>query len=272
MRITRPLLGQLTQGTIFSCAYANAYEDREVLGFVITARCDIDQDKFPILNYLPVVSMDDWLEKDGFDILLSRTKSELVGQISSVMTAANLPRSLLNSQSIESIRGAFFTEPYESKIFRSNAPRFGELVDKELELGVITSERKVKRLYEFSEKLASAMLRELVLHKLGGHYFLPQSVDGGPDTGYVILLREVQNLPRDLAVAIARGLDEDEAAKFKKTTAISFAKEKFAMPVGQLTSPAVEHVLQSFATLFGRIGLEDHQKEYIDRICARRPE
>ena len=31
----------LSQGTIFNCAHCNSYPDSEILGLVITARCDI---------------------------------------------------------------------------------------------------------------------------------------------------------------------------------------------------------------------------------------
>lgn len=261
----------MTQGTFFTCAQASSYGGREVLGFVITARCDIDQDKFPILNYLPVVSLNDWIEVDGFDILLSRVNSENLGSLLNLLDANSIPRSLLNSQSFKDIAEAFFVEPFANKDLRTGAKRFHDLVEKHLQLRVIESERNVRGLYDLSGRLASTMLRELVLHKLSGHYFLPQTSSAGPDTGFIILLREVQNLPREIAVAIARGLDQDELVSFGKVYSLSFSKDNFAMPVGQLTSPAVEHVLQTFATLFGRIGLEDHKKEYVELICARRP-
>lgn len=271
MKIISPLLGQITQGTIFTCAQANSYPDREVQGFVITARCDIDQDKFPILNYLPVVTLNDWIEVDGYNILFSRAIAETSAQLLSILDGNLIPRSLLNSQSFKEIADAFFVEPFGNKDLRSSAKRFHELVEKHAHLSAIEAKRDVKGLYELAGKLASSMLRELVLHKLSGHYFLPRAASGGADSGFVILLREVQNLPREIAIAIARGLDKDEAAAFGSIPSLSFSIENFAMPVGQLTSPAVEHVLQTFASLFGRIGLEDHEKEYIETICARRP-
>lgn len=54
-----------TQGTVFSCAYAEDYTDTSVYGLVITARCDAAQDKAPIFSYIPVVSLPDWVLCDG---------------------------------------------------------------------------------------------------------------------------------------------------------------------------------------------------------------
>ena len=38
------------------------------------------------------------------------------------------------------------------------------------------------------------------------------------------------------------------------------------MPIIQIGSPTIEHVLQSFSNLFGRIGVADPVTEIIDQI------
>jgi hypothetical protein len=52
---------------------------------------------------------------------------------------------------------------------------------------------------------------------------------------------------------------------------LSFTHSDFAMPIGELTSPQVEHLLQTFSFLFGRIGLPDPGKESVAALCGIRP-
>lgn len=52
MVVKEPLLGQLNQGSIFSCGQAERYPGCSVGGVVLTARCDLAQDKFNVLNGL----------------------------------------------------------------------------------------------------------------------------------------------------------------------------------------------------------------------------
>jgi hypothetical protein len=273
MKILRPLLGRLTQGSIFSCASAEGYAGCEVYGFVITARCDVEQDKFPILNYVPIVKLDDWLDREGFDILSSRLRADLEGAISALLSQCKIAINILESQSLRDIESAFFSEPYTSKEIKSAKDRFSgliarnELID-QIELNRLNQSGK---LYEINDKSASALLKELIQHKITGYYFLPSVYDQGDDAGYVINLREVRHLTRVAAQKLANGLEASDGADIAAENGLSFELDTLAMPIGELSSPAVEHVLQTFSTLFGRIGLDDPSREYVDQICARRP-
>lgn len=271
MRIRRPLLGQLTQGGIFSCAKAEAYDGCSVHGFVITARCDIEQRKFPILNYLPVVMLDDWLTRDGFDLLFHRISADTEGSIADVMSLAGISRSILLSQSLQAVRDAFFSTG--EKKAKSQEEKFAKLVEKDELLQAIFSDRlgRAASLHEMNSKVSCALIKDLVLQKLSGYYFLPDISDSGSGDGFVILLREVRNIPKDVAERVASGLDEDEARNGRAGSYLSYACDPFAMPVGELTSPEVEHVMQAFSVLFGRIGVEDFPLQYVDKISLRRP-
>ncbi|WP_156115946.1 hypothetical protein [Bosea sp. UNC402CLCol] len=223
------------------------------------------------MNYLPVVRLDDWFERDGFDIIKSRLLSDAEASILGVMKECALPESLLNSQTYRSIFESFFANTLDKK-FKTKSDRFLSLLER-LELISLISEDKSRcsELYSINEKLSSNLLKELIHQKLSGLYFLSSIEFDGDSTGYVILLREVQSIPRTLAQLIASGLDRDEASSMPYHRMISFDHAPFAMPIGELKSPAVEHVLQTFSTLFGRIGLDDPPKSYVEEMCTRRP-
>lgn len=273
MKINRPLLGTLTQGSIFTCACAEGYTDRAVYGFVITARCDVEQDKFPILNYLPTVTLNDWIHRDGFNILHSRLSAELSGNILNTLLQSKISTSILDSQSLRDIEILFFKPPFFSPEAKSQAARFSALIDRHELLAQILDEypKSAHNLYAINEKQSSSLLKELVQQKITGFYFLPSVYDSNDDVGYVINLREVRHISRMAAQKIADGLDASEGRAFCAENGLSFEVEDFAMPIGELSSPAVEHVLQTFSNLFGRIGLDDPPKSYVEQICARRP-
>ncbi|MBR0999622.1 hypothetical protein, partial [Bradyrhizobium liaoningense] len=112
-------------------------------------------------------------------------------------------------------------------------------------------------------------------HKLAGYYFLPKLETDGNETGFVALLREANHLPRKLARLIAGGLDATSEGLSDQShwlALVDFTHSDFAMPVGEITSPQVEHLLQTFSHLFGRIGLPDPERAKVDAFCAIRPQ
>ncbi|RVJ77340.1 hypothetical protein [Sinorhizobium medicae] len=276
MQILRPLLGKLNQGVIFSCARAERYGGCAIYGVVITARCDLAQDKFPVLNYIPVVKLDDWLLRDGFEILHSRAAGDVESRLHSALDNAAIAKSILNSQPPRQILEAIFRAQNADKKIRNAEPKFAEIVER-YELINSLSESghdPICDLFEMNAALAKALLKELALNRLTGYYFLPAVTDDGEKSGYVALMREVSRLPRELAMRIANGLDADDgclATNPSWATYVSFEHEPFAMPIGEIPSPAIEHFLQTFSALFGRIGLDDIEPTYLASITERRP-
>lgn len=62
---TEPIIGEITQGTIFNGAKSRMYPGyHDVFGLVISPRCDIEQRKVPLYYYLPAIKMEDWIKVD----------------------------------------------------------------------------------------------------------------------------------------------------------------------------------------------------------------
>jgi hypothetical protein len=90
------------------------------------------------------------------------------------------------------------------------------------------------------------------------------------------LLRETTFIPREIAIKVARGAEksslEHDGNLLSATTCLSFDCDDFAMPISQVPSPDIEHVLQSFSMMFGRIGLPDPDPMLISELSQRVPE
>ncbi|MCA1297721.1 hypothetical protein [Stappia indica] len=278
-RILRPQiedahLGNLTQGTIFSCAKAFRYPGKEVHGLAITARCDVAQEKYRLLNYLPIVRLSDWFLLDGLEILIDRELKDKKGKIINCLKENNLSPNLILSVSISEIVKVHFSS---SKQAGGNSKARDRLISIDSDIKLIN------RLLDSKEelfswfvnnrcKLIKSLLRELFDHKVVGYYFMERILPTSIADGFVCLLREVASLPREVAVELASGLSRERWREFGPESGgggLDLSLDDLAMPVSQLGSPSIEHLMQSYANLFGRIGIADPQAAEMDEILSR---
>ncbi len=103
---------------------------------------------------------------------------------------------------------------------------------------------------------------------MAGHYFLEGIEEGGGRDGYVCLLREVGTLGEDVTELLKNGLSKEAYMELTDDVRnkLSFDAEDFGMPVSQIGSPTVEHILQTFAYLYSRIGVEEVAKADAERF------
>jgi len=265
MFITEPILGKLTQGAIFNCAKAERYVGSSVHGIVITARCDLAHDKIPLVTYLPIVSLGDWLSVDGCDLLEDRTRKEFVGNRNGILRSLGIAASIAESQTLQAICDAFFPAESSEKSIRNGRAKLLPLIEMDEKFrDWQRSEYNIDWLYSASHHIKKSIVRDVCQHKLSGYYFIPQiyTDDGSP--GYVILMREITNLSSETAAAVGAGLMFSPSDNVPQGLARS---SEMSMPVAELTSPAIEHLLQSFSTLYGRIGLTDIPPSYVENMC-----
>lgn len=276
MTIREPLLGSLNQGSLFCCAKAERYDGCQVYGVVLTARCDLDQEKYNVLNYAPVVSLEDWLKMDGYELIVARISADLKSRIDSAVKNIDLPQSILNSQNLKSILEIYIRAIDADPKIKKSEDKFVDLIKRTEDLARWRNGWDIENcdMFASSEQTVSKVIAELIHQKLAGYYFLPRIEIGADETGFVVLLREINHLPRPLALLIAGGV-EAENTQLKANTEwlanVDFKHLDFAMPVSEITSPSVEHLLQTFSHLFGRIGLPDPQKTLVDTLCRVRP-
>jgi len=278
--VNAPSRGLLTQGTIFSGARAESYVGCDVHGLVITARCDIANDKVHSYNYLPVVRLTDWIQRDGRTILAERLQAEALGSLRIVLRECGHSPSILETEGLERIGQVLFeSEKPDKKLaklqqrFVENAERYG------LATRAVASDpdqRLCNVVVSKCPHLKDGLVKELVTYRLNGFHFLKRIEPHGTDLGFVVLLREIQVLPRTVGLAIATGFGHFEFEEMCKTdaslrTRLDVPKDALAMPVGALISPYVEHLMQAFATLFGRIGIADHESSYVRDLWDRQP-
>lgn len=278
-RVSRPhveaaRLGKLTQGTVFNCAAAFRYPGKQVYGLTITARCDVAQEKYRLLNYVPIVRLEDWFLVDGLEIFLENERKEQTGKIKNELDQNGLSPNLLLSVSLFEIINIHFPATASDRKTVKTRERLEKYSSEINEIAAIEADPKrcFAWLLEKRPKAVRAIVKDLFDHKVLGYYFMERLYPSSPLEGFVCLLREVTSLPREVAEELARGLSEtrwQELTTDLKVSNLDFSFDDFAAPHSEIGSPSIEHLMQSYANLFGRIGIADSRTEDIDEVLER---
>lgn len=265
MHIEKPILGEITQGTIFTAAGAENYLELPVWGLCITARCDMaHENKVRVFNYVPIVRYEDWLRYDGARILVDRIGAEIRGALKKILVDSGKSDSILDSYSP--------TEIYNT-IFPSNK-QFGELAKKMEFISLIKTQTSFTNndlinLVKLNKRISEKTVKELWSNQLTGYYFFDHIGDTEfkSENGYVVLLREIHHIPRAVATAIAEGYLVEDAPDAIVSGIVSKNNPfDFASSVSVIKSPWIEHVLQQFSFMFSRIGLPDPQPASLQKL------
>lgn len=273
-----PRTPAITQGTIFVGGVAEDYEDCRTYGLIITARCDAVNEKTRIYNYLPVVHFDDWLQRDGALILADRICSDTRNSMKNVLRSIQLSPSIIETEDPARILQLSFV--LDDKRTANAKQRFSDLCEKWANVqklsGLLATQCPYIELAEIAQNLSEQLVREIVQHKLIGYYFFSRIDPDGDDLGYVVMLREVRSVTKSLAELLRSGIsssDFEEMCRIEPThqRRLNVQTGDFAMPVSVVESPHMEHLMQVFSTLFGRIGIPDTPTEYLQSLCDRQP-
>lgn len=277
--IKPPRLGRLTQGTVFCGAKAGDYLSVPTWGVIITARCDTAQEKTPLVNYLPLVRVEDWLERDGGTVILDRALSDLLNRFKALMTTRDFAASLLEVYSPSEITAEHFAlppTPGTSKKVEKELREAQQAADLAAEIAQVKealADRPDRALFVRQQllgcrKWTEAVIKELFSHRLAGYYFIPDIgdlTDNSSALGYVVLLREIHHIPRPTVSRLVNGVAAD-ANGAVDLAGLCFKSFDFACPVTEIQSPWIEHLMQAFCSLFGRIGIVDLDKGRTSRI------
>jgi len=257
-----PLDGEFTQGTVFSCAYAENYPRAGVLGLVITARCDAAQDKVPVFTYVPVVSTKYWILYDGASIVLDRIEADIMNTIGNYLKDFSLSESLLKSHGLMDVYNAHFKKFEEDRSKKSKCEKLKVAISNIVECRYLQEDvRDISRLTQFIHRFddkVTSVIKDLTENKLSGYYLLRElsSLSGSDGTDFVALLREAHHMPKEVAKSIARGAYREAFVGKNVLCPVFYGDEEISMPVGKLRSPWIEHLMQNFTLLFSRIGVK----------------
>ena len=100
----------VNQGSVFIGAYAEDYTNSINYGLIITARCDIAQNKAKKYSYLPLIPLNSWLKHDFIQLLYKRvikgTEKTLISSFEAIGETELLLRTFSLEKLIEKFKDA----------------------------------------------------------------------------------------------------------------------------------------------------------------------
>ncbi|UPU34780.1 hypothetical protein M1B72_15160 [Geomonas paludis] len=278
--IVKPIWGKFRQGTIFNCVpVERTGEVSNAYGIVITAHCDLANEKVSCVTFLQVVTIEDWCSNELSKILCKNLTNDVDNKIKKCIEDSGIDSSILKYESLNNIIEKHYNPKLPDRKTEQTIEKISAEQDKMTRINEISNMASIDKLVvaelrTMNQKMFDKYIGDCMARKLSEYYYLP-AIWAGKDegNGYVVLMRQIQSLPFALADAVAGGL---EYPKYKAMSAenesyrgkLMFQTEDdFAMPIGQLSSPNLEHLMQSFSNLYTRIGLENLPNGLVDKVC-----
>jgi len=274
----------LTQGAIIQGLRIPGYEGTARHGLLITARCDLEHVRTTALNLLPVVPLEPWLRRDGaFSILLARINSLQTRALERIEELDERLLLLCREQDPVAVLEQFASDEVKFPPQKISAikdtlgemARYREFYSQSARAGNVDLDGHddIAKLFKGQ---AADRVRLLLKNDVPDAHFLPsidirESLD--ECKGYAVIFRAILTIPGIIASRLERGLD---AVEVRQDEALAQLLERPLLlddePIGvvsNVVSPHIEHILQRFAAMFSRIGVEDFRLRYKERLVDR---
>lgn len=258
-------LEELDQGTILFGLRSNKYPGIPCYGIIITASCDISNDKVAKLYYLIGIDAKRWFctEYAYHQIYGSKIKT-LFNQVKEQCERFHLDADAIRSFAPEDVQIVIkdvLTQKTDQdkfeKAYQPYATYFRPGMDDEARR--LVSQRDTKPVLAF--------LKDIGEERRFHFFFLPKATyladSGLMNDGLIVDLQEIGAISMyDAKQIIGRGIDSlllvGESAKERDRLCTQFwleGQDDFVGIEGKITSPWREHLMQRFVRDFSRIGL-----------------
>ena len=245
--------GGATQGDIWGNLPSGYDENRRCKGIVITPRCDLAHSKSPVINYLPIVTVQDYLQTTGIFPALHQVLADANESLRKKGADMGLDALFELAVPIDEIAKEVRSLPPNSpqgvrqNKFTKAMADFDLLYTKILELRAVVEEPSVPiehiRKY-VPYRVLQRLQRDLIKNNTSDTYFLPPygNLIENPS---VVLLRHIFTSP----IAYL----EDRIAQRNDPGASATLPERLL----RLSSPFIESLMSKLAALFTRVGTRD---------------
>ncbi|TMO43259.1 MULTISPECIES: hypothetical protein [Pseudoalteromonas] len=242
--LVHPDRNYFSQGSIFEGL--KVLEERDTKGIVITARCDIANQKARNILCLPIYEMNDWMSVHGNTIIFRQTKKKLINKIQNSLTKFKEPNDCYR---------VFTQKRVLDEINKKKSTYETSDVEDLISMLNMYYEKKCDFSLNFVKKARSNLISNVINNKEASTYFIEQVDMDNTLKPYVIDLSEPISIPIDFMEKLKKGI--------KKQNDCDGVFGFFNIPeagisyISTLKSPYIEHLLQKFSQYYSRIGTED---------------
>lgn len=256
--------GPTTQGDIWSGLSWCMDDASMCTGLIITPRCDLSHNKSPVVNYLPIVPISDFMRSDGGFRLAARELKRVVDVSRNVAQEARVTAFVdlgMSVAEIASIKSPEVSDTAAALKLRKqlNALQEQEDLRKTLENAIASGKLENGALRDLiPEKELTKFLSDVIRNNISDVHFIPPYPHLLPFPS-VVLLRHVLTAPiAVLKIASECRRQEDWAAASAGNPIPGYpCNSVLPERILRVKSPFIESTLARFAALYGRIGVRD---------------
>lgn len=267
---------KLTQGSIIAYIRSTKYPNIKCQGIVISARCDLAQEKVNRIHCLSAMNIDEWFYEVLFESVTNEQNSNILGTIKKYCEQKNMDFITLCEMDRDDIRKILLKSASSKE--KKNIERIvgeWEKISKLLD-GNVEKEEK-KSFLQKNRKIVENKLRSLYNSSFAKFAFVPEKAySNGKSSvkGLVVDLQDVVQLDIKVKNPILEYEYDYKVEKSKEKRKyinkyFFFESESdFVIAENVIVSPWIEYVLQMFANSFMRIGVENALEYEIQDFCT----
>lgn len=271
------MIEKFTQGTIIENMRSKKYPGIRCQGIVISARCDLAQEKINFFHCLMALPIEDWIYEVLFKNIIDEKKKEIFGKIKQYTEKKNIDFETLIKMGVN--RTEIILEKCAENREKSDVAKW---IDnwKKLELvccECIDRKKKQEYLKNNASKLVERKMQQLYNSAYPKFAFIPtKAYDTNESSveGMVVDLQDIIQLEINIKNDILDYKYDFSIYKGNRKEEINEIfffedKEDFVIADNIIKSPWIEYILQLFAHSFIRIGVENAFDYEIREYCKK---
>ncbi len=268
---------KFTQGTIIENMRSKKYPDLKCKGIVISARCDLEQDKIKFFHCLIALSMEDWIFEVLFKDIIEEKKKELFGIIKQYVDKHPIDFETLVKMGTD--KAEIILMNCANKNEKNNVEKW---ITSWKNLNLVSCEkmdRKKQQIYlkDNAAKLVERKIQQLHNSAYPKFAFVPIKAycdNDSPVDGLVVDLQDIIQVSIRIKEDILKckyDFSDYKGDNRKEINEIFFFENKddFVIADNIIKSPWIEYILQLFAHSFIRIGVDNALDYEIKEYCKK---
>ncbi|MGN0181142.1 MAG: hypothetical protein ACI4DP_01820 [Candidatus Ornithomonoglobus sp.] len=264
---------QITQGTVITSIRSVKYSGINCFGIVISARCDLANDKLQKVFYLAAIDFGEWiLSKSGFKSVSRSSLNNISSSLKDTMERNGLDWDTIKSFSLCEFNTVIDSEIHKKK---DDIKKKFEKYKKYSDNNISFDERK-DFLRENKKDVINFVTN--VVNGQNSHYvYIPsEAISMEIKDGLMIDLQELDYFNIDEIRALNncsidvenKDLTNEQKTEYNKKFFI-YDSPGYSIPLCDIKSPWIEYLMQHFSNLFARIGVHNPSKENVEEIINR---
>lgn len=265
----------MTQGSVVSELRSDKYNDCHCYGIIISARCDIANNKIQKIYYLEAIDLESWLfSKIGFDLLIKGEINILNDRLQTICKEYGLDWDTLKHFDFDEFEKVANQE-ITKKVKKTKALEDYKLYKKYI--NPCTSHEERKEILSSKASTITNFMSEIFSGRNTHLAYIPESGFKDPiENGLIVDLQELDYLNLETAIDLTNCLIDSQNTELEKekkeyynTKFILDDFPGYSMISGEIVSPWIEYLMQRFSNMFTRIGVDFPSKSEFKTIIEK---